>query len=402
MLVDKFLERMKFVKIKDILSIGLFFIALPIGLMLKRYRPHIWLICEEKQEARDNGYYFFRYLREEHLEVDAVYAIDSKSPDANKVISLGNTISYGTLMHWIYYIAAEYNISSQKGGKPNAAICFFLEVSGIWKNKRIFLQHGVTINNVEWLYYDVSKIDRFICSTKQEYEYIKKNFGYPNENLVLTGFARWDDLHKCKTIKNRILIMPTWREWLGRISSDTKRIETGDSFVDTTYYKKWNAFLNEYDLKKIIEDYNLEVLFFPHRNMQKYIQHFSVDDRYIKIASWKDYDVHELLKTSEMIITDYSSVFFDMVYMKKPVIFYQFDINEFREYHYKNGYFDYENNPFGKSFTDSNGVIEELRVMIVNDYKMGHDYELAHKNIFTYYDNKNNERIYKVIKKFSD
>ena len=400
--MSAFLERMKFVKIKDIFAFVLFIVSLPIGFVLRLYRPHIWLVCEEKQEARDNGYFFFKYLRENHKEVDAVYAIDKKSPDAYKVLALGQTISYGTLIHWVYYIAAEYNISSQKGGKPNAAICFVLEVFGIWKNKRVFLQHGVIINNVEWLYYNVSKIGRFICSTKPEYEFIKENFGYPQENLILAGLSRWDDLHDYKVKHNRILIMPTWREWLGRISSDTRKVETGESFTDTLYYKKWNAFINSEKLADLSKKYNLEIIFFPHRNMQKYLKFFSVKNKHVKIASWEEYDVHDLLKTSEMIVTDYSSVFFDMVYMRKPVIFYQFDLQKFRKHHYKSGYFDYANNSFGKSYTEASIVLCELERIIKNKYIPSKEYIKDHNNIFPFYDDNNNERIYEMIQSWSD
>ena len=43
------------------------------------------------------------------------------------------------------------------------------------------------------------------------------------------------------------------------------------------------------------------------------------------------------------MITDYSSVFFDFSYMRKPVIFYQFDEKKFRKAQYAEGYFSYKN-----------------------------------------------------------
>ena len=44
-----------------------------------------------------------------------------------------------------------------------------------------------------------------------------------------------------------------------------------------------------------------------------------------------------------MLITDYSSVYFDIAYMRKPIIFYQFDEEEFRRKHYQRGYLREEN-----------------------------------------------------------
>ena len=46
-------------------------------------------------EARDNGYWFFKYLREKHPEQSCVYAIKKKSVDYQKVAKLGRTVEYG-------------------------------------------------------------------------------------------------------------------------------------------------------------------------------------------------------------------------------------------------------------------------------------------------------------------
>jgi len=137
--VKEILTRIKHIKPRDVLAIVPFVIALLPSLLLKRRRPALWLICEDENEARDNGYWLFRYIQEHYPAVDVIYAINKTSPDYSKVAALGNVTQYGSLAHWIYYLAAAVNISSQKGGKPNAALCFALEISGILKNKRVFL-----------------------------------------------------------------------------------------------------------------------------------------------------------------------------------------------------------------------------------------------------------------------
>ena len=40
----------------------------------------------------------------------------------------------------------------------------------------------------------------------------------------------------------------------------------------TSYYQHWNAVLNSEKIDKILKEYNLELIFYPHRNMQKYIE----------------------------------------------------------------------------------------------------------------------------------
>jgi len=58
-------------------------------------------------------------------------------------------------------------------------------------------------------------------------------------------------------------------------------------------------------------------------------------------------DYQELIKESSLLITDYSSIFFDFAYLKKPVIYTHFDYNEYRENHVPEGYFNYKNDGFG-------------------------------------------------------
>ncbi len=397
--MSEIVSRIRYVKLKDYLAGIKFLLALPFSYLLKWKRPHIWLICEDENEARDNGYCFFKYMRREHPEIDAVYAINKQSPDFEKVKDLGQIISYGTFIHWIYYLAAEYNISSQKGGKPNSAICYFLEIYGFWKNKRIFLQHGITKDDAKWLYYDVTKFSKFICGAKPEYDFVKEKFSYPQGNVVYTGFARFDDWHNAEVKRNRILIMPSWREWLtDNVRAYDGNREVGKPFWETAYYKAWNSLLNNSFLIGMIRKNALEVVFYPHRNMQKYLENFNVDKRYINLAGSKDWNIQELLKTSALMITDYSSVFFDFYYMKKPVIFYQFDIEAFRKYQYPDGWLDYANTPIGEQAVTEESLMELVESAIKNSFQLSPKAEKCHREMFPFYDQKNCQRIFEVIK----
>ena len=110
------LEKLKTVKLADLFAVFLFLLALPIACFYKRRRPHLWLLCEYGPEARDNAYFLFRYLRTEHPEVDAVYALNRDSIDMDRVRPLGEGVAYGSLKHWIYYLAAE--VSGVLKGSP--------------------------------------------------------------------------------------------------------------------------------------------------------------------------------------------------------------------------------------------------------------------------------------------
>ena len=260
------------------------------------------------------------------------------------------------------------------------------------KNNRIFLQHGITINKGEWLFYKNTNFRLFITAALQEYEYISKNFGYPYQNLKLCGFTRFDTLHDVEEDKNLILVMPTWRGWIRREGYDNKH----NDFCETQYFKSWNEFINSVRLNQLLIKYNKRLLFFPHRNMQKYLNKFNTMSDRIDIANIQVYDVQMALKKSTLLITDYSSVFFDFSYMRKPVIFYQFDEEEFREKQYAEGYFNYHSTVLGQWADNIDDVLNILEVQLENGIK--HIDKETIRQFFPLWDTNNCRRNYEAIK----
>ena len=395
--MSRFLQKVRRADPRDILQVWKFPVAALLSVFYRRKHPDLWIVCEDRKEARDNGYWFFKYVRENHPEQECVYAICGDSPDFEKVRSLGDTVEFGSLKHWILYLASRKKISSQKAGNPNAAIFYFLEVYGLLRDNRIFLQHGIILNDVQWLYYRVTKMNRFICGAYPEYQFVKNRFGYPDAGVCYTGSCRFDGLHDYRTDKKMILIMPTWREWIADEDWRLKEYEGTTDFRETNYFKKWTEFLSDDKLKQIAEEYSVRFVFFPHRNMQKYLSLFPKVGDHVEIAGAGEYDVQYLLKTAAMMVTDYSSVFFDMVYMKKPVVFYQFDYSLFRKAQYGEGYFSYQNNPFGKSFSERRDVLYAIERQIKNGFSVSDEYIAAHQDFFPLYDEDNCKRVYDVV-----
>lgn len=382
----------RYIRIADVFHLFLCVAVYPFAIIAKLFIRGFWLVCESKNEARDNGYWFFRYVRQNHPQRKIAYAINKSSPDYEKVKALGKVISYGSVSHWFWYIVADKNISSQKGGKPNSAVCYLFEVVfKLRRNNRIFLQHGVTINNGEWLYKKNCYFDKFICAVKPEYEYLKQHFGYSEKELCLTGFARYDNLNEDITEKDLILIMPSWRQWLSGALAE----ENENNFCNTTYFKAWSGLLSDENFIELLKRYNKKAIFYPHRDMQEFLKKFHAENEYVLIADWKNFDVQNLLKRAALLITDYSSVFFDVAYMRKPIIFYQFDEEEFRKRQYKQGWFDYHNSPLGYFASDKAAVLQILENEFVDGIKKL-DGE-AIEQLFEYTDNGNNERIYNAI-----
>ncbi len=348
----------------------------------KKYKD-IWLISERGTEAKDNGYWMFKYIRENHPEINVHYIIDkSYKKDYEKVAKFSNIIEFKSLEHKIAFILSNKVISTHIGFVEPWSYKLYKMILDRNNNKKyikmildrnnnkkyIFLQHGVIYNDLsEYLNKSTTKIDKFITSTKGEYNSIAntKEYGYYDGEVVQTGLARFDNLHNNRP-KNQILLMPTWRKDITNPSYAKGKGIDDSVFLSSKYYNVYNSLLNSEKLKNILIENNIKLIFYPHYEIQQYVKYFNVNNDCIVIAKKEDYDVQQLLMDSSLLITDYSSVFFDFAYMKKPIIHYCFD----KLNHYKTVYFDLEKDGFGKIISKEDELINKIAQYIKNQFNI--------------------------------
>ena len=402
--IEKLRHELNYLKVENIFQIFVFLISIfpsiVYTILVKALRRKIWLICEDKMEARDNGVCLFSYLNKNAKDIIAYYAISFQSKDYPYVRSMGRTVRYGSVFHWMLYFASQYNISTQKAGKPDAAIGYVLEQSRLFKQKFIFLQHGITMNKTEWLFYQNTRMRLFVCGAKPEYQYILKEFGYPKNYVKYLGFCRFDSYfqNSNKVNAKQIVLMPSWREWIGSKNEYSKVFEDTRDFRNTEYYRTYQSLINNEKFIYFLNTYGITMFFYPHRNMQKFIELFSSPCKNIRIVSNKTSNIRKLLVESAIMITDYSSVALDFAYMKKPVIYYQFDVERFRKAQYKEGYFSYQHSNLGTVFYKEEDVVEEVIRLYQTNLALDQKFYQAHQKFFPIWDNKNCERTYQAIK----
>ena len=359
----------------------------------KKY-ANLWIVSERGKDARDNGYHLFKYITCEHPEINAAYVISKNSPDYEKVASIGRVIAYGSFAHYLAYILASAKISTHiEGYAPD--ILFFNKFSKFipQRSKNIFLQHGIIRDDIKFCHEKRTNLDMFVCSAVPEYEYIDKSFGYKEGVLKLVGLCRYDNLKRNDNPVHKILFMPTWRSGL--------RSCTRNTFLSREYFKKYNSLLNSQKLAELLEKYDYEFIFYPHYEVQRFLDCFNTSCTRVKIADFKHNDVQNLLINSDILITDYSSVFFDYGYMRKPMIYYQYDEAEYRADHYQKGYFDCEKDGFGKVVETENGIIEELYHILENDAAPDDEYLQRMNAFFKFNDTDNCKRNFEAILKLT-
>ncbi len=330
----------------------------------KNTKP-VFLIMDRADEADDSARVFWEYLFDND-QVDAFFVLCENAKQYKKMARKGNVIPLYSEEHYKLALTADFIISSQCNGvieNPFWDDCeYFRDL--YHRPKMIFLQHGVIKDDMS------STLNRFntnftgfLTSTKAEWQsIIDYPYFYTEKEVWNLGLPRFDRLKNKK--KKIILLMPTWRKELMTqqwdSTSQNMRWEPSEDIKDTTFYKKYNSLLDNKRLKRLCIKYGYKIVFFPHPLIRKFFndnkkghlfKHYLIPKRDISYRKW--------FGKGAILITDYSSVAFDFLYLKKPVIYYQFDRAEFFENHtYKKGYFDYEKELYGNVAAGEDDLID--------------------------------------------
>ena len=159
-------------------------------------RKQIWLINDRRDRAGDNGEFFFRYIKSKKLRgIKAYFVIEKNSSDYNRLKKLGDVLDIDSDKYLYKFLNADKIITSIS---MNWATNPFYEDEKYMKDlfhfDIVFLQHGITQNDVSMnLNRLIKNYSLFVTATKKEYKSIlSKNYGYYPNNIILTGFPRYD------------------------------------------------------------------------------------------------------------------------------------------------------------------------------------------------------------------
>lgn len=183
--------------------------------------------------------------------------------------------------------------------------------------------------------------------------------------------------------------MPTWRAYLSKLSKE--------EFKQSQYFKAYDNLLRNGELNNRLEKEQLKLVFYIHYSLKPFIDCFNDYSNNVVIADFDHYDVQTLLKESKLLITDYSSIFFDFAYMHKPLLYYQFDEGDFYSKHYKRSYFDHRRDGFGEVINSEEYLVNTIFKNFDNNFKLEKIYEDKINNFFPLYDSNNSKRIFDAI-----
>lgn len=368
-------------------------------------RKELWFISDRVDKADDNGEHFFRYMIENHPKANVYYVLTKNSIDYERMNKIGKVLDPNSNKYKLLFHSSDYVVSSHAENyifNPLGSQGKFIQDQ--YRFKYIFLQHGIIKDDLSpWLNVNTKKMDMFVTSTTPEYQSLldcKYYFG--PEVVKLTGLPRYDTLlEKQKKYKpeKKIMLSLTWRTSLvSTIDKTTGKRLYSEEFKNSDYFKFLYNLMTDERLHKIMKEKGYKIRFIPHPNVLGQLKDFPKNE-FVEIEEGS-INYQKEFCSNKLLITDYSSVFFDFGYLKKPIIYYQADREEFFAGQlYDKGYFNYDTMGFGPVFEDYENFIKELISMIKKDCKLDKKYEKIIDKTFKFQDNKNCERVYNEIKK---
>lgn len=355
-------------------------------LRLMSRHKNIWLVGELDYKAQDNGMHFYNYMRDRYPEKNVFYVIQKDSRERSNLIDKDNVIDFYSKKHFLYTLVANRVITTHHPDYiyPTQLRKYKKRVKGV----KVFLTHGILgVKNMYKNYGNFVngfKVDHITANSELEKNNMIKDLKYREEQITVTGMPRLDNLFKNNSISTKgILIMPTWRDWL----------LTEDKFITSEFYMRFKELVTNDNIKKIMEGYHCNITLSLHPNFRRYTHYFENDN--VRLVFQGEENIQNLIQSHTLMITDYSSVAFDFSFLKKPVIFYLFDLDRFvgkSSPHLKIP----EDLP-GACVYELDDLIDALKHYLVKGFAI--DTTQMDNKLIKYYDQNSSERVYQACKR---
>lgn len=219
-----------------------------------------------------------------------------------------------------------------------------------------FYRSGVSFEQMTRSYdIDVERYNYMISPNAFCTEVFQTSFRINRERLIETGYPRndfitnatEDDIRNLKLKYNLpldkkiVLYAPTWR--------DNSYVASGYTFELEADFHKWKEILGD--------DYI--VVFKPHYLI---INKYENDDSLTGfLYSMKaEAEINELYVLSDILITDYSSVFFDYAVLNRPIYFYMYDLEQYKG-ELRGFYLDIYTELPGKIYEDESNLLLDIK-----------------------------------------
>lgn len=369
----------------------------------KRFE-NAWVFADREDEADDNAEHLYRWIKNNHPEINAWFLLDNKSPDWTRLAAEGFRLIAPGLQSKLLLVNTDHIISSHTellygGLKPEL-------YGNLMKWRYTFLQHGVIKDDLSH-YLSNKPIDLFITSSPDEHESIIADdspYTYTEREVRRTGLPRHDGLlaharQLAPAEVDTLLVMPTWRSSLvnAKNLADSKN-DILRAFAESEYAKSWGSFLRATELHELLLKHDKKLFFLLHPRAAQFIDAFALPSS-IESAIPATVDFQRLFSRSVALVTDYTSVAFSFALLRRTVFHFQFDRENFFGGNHtgRKGYFNYERDGFGPVSLNQDDLLMQIRDFLENDARPESEYLARMEHAMPDVDGHSCERVFEAI-----
>ncbi|MBL3687812.1 glycosyltransferase [Leucobacter zeae] len=324
---------------------------------------HAWLFMDRLVAGDDNAEALHRYVRAHRPDINAFFVLAADSAHWERLREAGaRLLAYGSAEHWAALMRADFVISSHLDVAMVEPMPVEHYPGGKAPWRYVYLQHGVRQHDLS-IWFNKKPISLIAtASTDEQRELVEDDSPYALTELEarLTGFPRHDAIVErsgasAGTERRTVLFAPTWRKNMtdanNKLSVDLAASEFG---------RNWFGLLNDPRLHALAERFALDLAFLPHPNFREGIPDGLLSERVTLMTEVED--MTELMVASRLVVTDYSSIFFDAAVAGADIAYFQFDADSYLTgaHTYVPGDWDYGAHGFGPVAGDVDAMIEVL------------------------------------------
>lgn len=358
----------------------------------------VWLFSDRIDNAGDSGEVVFKYISEHTPNgVRPIFTIGRAASDEvkNRLEAIGEVVYFEDTEFKYYFLLADKIVSSSAGEFTINAFeddrPYFVDM---YHFDFYFMNHGVNCGDCSaWLNHYNKNIKIFFNTGVNERQaIIDGRYNMTADQCVITGLPRFDALYDDR--KKQLLVLPSWRKSIKGAYDDKTSSVYYDGFVNTDYYKFYNGLINDERLLAKMREKGYTGLFCLHPIFRKQAVDFQKNDVFAINEGFIDYN--KVFAESSVMVTDYSTIAFDFAYLKKPIVYTQFDKEEFyKTQTYDKGFFEYERDGFGPVCYDLDSAVDALIKIIDKDCE--NDYIDRVTNFFVNIDKNNSKRVIDAV-----
>lgn len=210
--------------------------------------------------------------------------------------------------------------------------------------------------------FEASKWDYLVSPNAYSSKIFRRAFQF-DRDVIESGYPRNDYLYQ----HNHPESINQIKEQIG-IDTDKKVILYAPTWRDNQFYRKGKyKFDLELDLDKLQAAFGDThvIILRMHYLVAENLDISAYEGFVYDCSSYED--IRDLYLISDYLITDYSSVFFDYANLRRPMLFFVYDIDDYRD-NLRGFYFDFEAKAPGPLTKTTDGLIKEIQEIEKNGF----------------------------------